>query len=129
MPVLAYALGEYHRIRGDLSHAAEQLQAALGDIEPGEHQIWPYAAGTYIHALAAMGQPEKAAELGASFLQAGERADLGCLNSYIRMPLAIALALTGEFDRAASLADEALASFVALGMSTASWFRTYWLPS
>jgi hypothetical protein len=114
LPVVEYATGEYHRIRGDLASAAEHLRASLQDIESGTHQIWPHATGAYIGVLVALGRIGEATAIGTSYLEAAERAGLGYVINYIRMPLAVALARSKEIARATSMADRAIADFDAL---------------
>jgi hypothetical protein len=113
-PVVDYATGEYHRIRGDLASAAQHLEASLAQVDGGTHQIWPHAAGAYVAVLIALGRVSEAAAIGTSYLDAAERADLGYVTNYIRMPLAVALARSGEIERATGLADRALVDFGAL---------------
>jgi hypothetical protein len=60
------------------------------------------------------GRAKKATALGSRSLQAAEQADLGYLCNYIRMPLALALADTGELASAVRMADLVIANFLAL---------------
>jgi hypothetical protein len=113
--VVDYATGEYHRIRGDLVSAAERLRAALHDAEAGTHQIWPHAAGSYVGVLCSLGRTEEAVNVGTQYLRSAERAELGYVSNYIRMPLAVALAASGAGERASLLADSVIDSFNGLG--------------
>jgi len=114
IPVLQYASGEYQRIRGDLVQAAQLLEAALTGISAGTHQIWPHAAGALTRVLWLQGRVPDAIALGSRSLQAAEQAELGYLCNYIRMPLALALADTGETTSAVGMADLVIASFLTL---------------
>jgi hypothetical protein len=111
MPILYYASGEYQRVRGDHASAALQLEMALSSTRAGTHQIWPHAAGAYARVLLLLGREREAVDLGAGHLLAANQAQLGYLNNYIKMPLALALAAVGEVGRAADLADSVISSF------------------
>jgi hypothetical protein len=116
-PVVDYALGEFQRLRGDHTQALEQLALALRQVSAGTHQIWPHAAAAQISVLCALDRVGDAVKHGELQLQAAERAQLGYLANYIRMPLAIACARLGSHARALELADEALRGFRELGTS------------
>ncbi|HKU40853.1 MAG TPA: protein kinase [Polyangiales bacterium] len=123
--VVRYALGECDRIRGNLSGALEHFNAALAEWRAGTHQIWPYAAGAHVSALAALGQMQQACEAGTSYLRSAEEADLGYLCNYIRMPLAVALSRCGEHEPARRLASEALLGNRGLGATGLNLLLAY----
>jgi hypothetical protein len=114
-PIAQYATGEYQRIRGDHASAAQHLSATLDLVACGTHQIWAFAAGAYITVLCTLGRASEAREFGVQSLAAAEHAELGYLTHYIRMPLAVAYAETGEYYRAAELAEATIGGFRALG--------------
>jgi tetratricopeptide (TPR) repeat protein len=115
--VVAYALAEYHRARGNLASANEHVTTALRNMAAGTHQIWPHAAGLQVTILTDLGRADEAATLGDRYLLAGAAADLGYLTNYIRMPLAMAYARLGQHERASELAEHALRVFSELGTS------------
>jgi hypothetical protein len=110
-----YASGEYQRIRGDYANAALHLQAVLANISVGRHQIWPHAVGAYARVLCLLGRLREGIEVASDGLHAAEQIELGYLTNYIRMPLALALAEAGEFERAVDLADAVVRHFEGLG--------------
>ncbi len=114
-PVLDYALGEYQRIRGDRESAARHFAAALGATTASTHQVWAYAAGSYAGVLRSQGRAADAVAFATESLRSAEQAQLGYAIHFIRLPLALALADTGAFDRAAALADEVIAQVIASG--------------
>jgi len=114
-PVAQYAAGEYQRIRGDHASAATLLRATLDLVSCGTHQIWAFAAGSYITVLCMLGRASEARDFGNESLAMAEQAELGYLTHYLRMPLAVACAEMGEFERAASLADETINGIRVLG--------------
>jgi hypothetical protein len=115
VPVHHYALGEYHRIRGDHVGALARLEAALELTRAGEHQLWANIAGAHTRALCDLERHVQARDRAREHLQAAERAGLGYACNYIRMPFAIALAKLGETGRAVSEADAVIESFRTLG--------------
>jgi hypothetical protein len=117
VPVRDYALGEYQRIRGDLPAAAALLGTVLANTQAGRHQIWPNAAGAHVRVLHELGQHEAAREHGIDYLTQAERAGLGYMANYIRMPLALVLATLQDFVESTRHADDVIASFQALGTS------------
>jgi hypothetical protein len=114
-PVAQYAAGEYQRIRGDHAAAATLLRTTLDLVSCGTHQIWPFAAGSYINVLCMLGRASEARDFGEQSLAVAEQAELGFPEHYVRMPLAIACAETGDFERGARLADKTIAAMQMLG--------------
>lgn len=114
-PVAQYAMGEYQRIRGDHASAVLHLRVTIDFVSCGTHQIWAFAAGAYINVLCTLGRASEARDFGVQCLATAEHAELGYLTHYIRMPLAVACAEMGEYERAAELADATIASFRTLG--------------
>jgi hypothetical protein len=115
--VLAYAEAEHQRICGDLRGARQKLETLLASIEAGQHQIWPNASGTHVRVLHELGELERACEVGESYLQRAEHAGLGAMVSYVKLPLALALAERGQLQRAQQLTTEVLAVLSTLGAS------------
>jgi hypothetical protein len=113
--VLAYAAGEYQRVRGDHASALPQLEAALAGTRAGTHQVWAYALGAYVRVLTALGRAPEAIRAASTGLLAAEQAGLGYVCNFIKMPYALALAEAGEFARAEISADEVVESFQAMG--------------
>jgi hypothetical protein len=124
-PVVSYALGEYQRIRGDHALALEHVLAALSQLTVGTHQIWPHAAASHVSALCSLERYEDAVQSGERHLDAAETAQLGYFTNYIRMPLALAYARTGQSARGLELAVETLASFQALNTSGINLILAY----
>ncbi len=115
LPVLHYGLGEYHRIRGDLGAALEEIQAGLGLVQAGNHQIWPYLAGAHLRALHDAGDDQSAMALGEAYWVAAERAGLGYVVNYLAMPLSLIRAALGQREAAVATADGVVDAFTALG--------------
>jgi hypothetical protein len=115
VPVRIYGNGEYHRIRGDHKAALQQLEAALDATRAGCHQIWVHAAAARVRVLVELGEMEAARAFGSSDLAKAEAAQLGYACSYIRMPLALALAALGDIQAATEHAEAALRTFQQLG--------------
>jgi hypothetical protein len=123
--VVHYALGECDRIRGDARAALDNFEAALAECTAGTHQIWPFVAGAHVDALASLGRLDEACLVGATYLEAAEKADLGFLCNYIRMPLSVALARHGEHPLAKQLASSALRRFQELGSTGLNLLLAY----
>jgi tetratricopeptide (TPR) repeat protein len=113
--VLHYARGEYQRVRGDHAAALEELDRALASMQPGRHQLWAQATGARVRTLLALGRPEDGRACAEAALTAAEQSQLGYVQNYVRMPLALALAALGRHAEAADSAQRAIASFEALG--------------
>lgn len=114
-PIAAWARGEYDRIRGDYAAALVAIDAALEGLPEADHQVWPFAASARVRVLCEQHRFDEAHEAGLRYLAAGEAAGLGYVLNYIRMPLAIAAARTGDATGAWQHARAAIASFEALG--------------
>jgi hypothetical protein len=113
--VVDYASGEYQRIRGDHASAAVQLRAAVEGIACGTHPIWAFAVGAYVNVSTMLGDVDEAYEFGNQCLAIAEQSQLGYMEHYIRMPLAVACAERGEFERAAALAEAVITGLRAIG--------------
>ncbi len=103
-----YAKGEYHRLRGDLRSALAEFEKAMGIAVVGEHQNWADINGAYLKTLVELGRFEEAKAWGIEALQAAEKADLGYVRSYLRMPLAVAEARLGNHEAAMRHAQNAI---------------------
>jgi tetratricopeptide (TPR) repeat protein len=115
VPVLHYAHGEFHRIRGDYTRALAEFEAALSHMEPGCHQIWAQVAGAQLRALFELGRLPEARKLGEQYLSIANRQQLGYVRNYLRMPLSMTLAGMGEHEIGAALAHAAIEDFQTLG--------------
>jgi hypothetical protein len=114
-PVHHYGLGEYHRIRGDYPSALQELEAAVGSMEPARHQLWPNAAGALARSLFEAGRHAEARNRAREDLALAEQAGLGYLCNWLKMPLALAQSKLGETDIAVSNANAVIESLEALG--------------
>jgi serine/threonine protein kinase len=124
-PVLHWARAEYDRIRGDLAAADAELNLAFVAMQPEGHLIWADVAGSHIRVLTARGQLEEACESGLQYLAQAEQRGLVTNTHAIGMPLAVALANSGDTDRAIELADRAIAHFTMLGSSGINRFLAH----
>ncbi len=115
VPTLHYARGEYQRIRGDYQGARRELKRALELVAPGRHQNWADIIGAYLKTLVGLESFEEAKELGAKALEAGEKAQLGYVCNYVKMPLALAEAKLGQEENAVRHSEAAIESFKQLG--------------
>jgi tetratricopeptide (TPR) repeat protein len=115
VPVRRYAQGEYHRIRGDHDGALREFDAALASIAAGCHQLWPNIAGARARALLDLGRHEDARDAARASLQAAQDAGLGYVCSFVRMPLALALAKLGDAEQAVAHAQAAIDAIAAIG--------------
>jgi hypothetical protein len=72
-PILHYAVGEYHRLRGDNASALSELGAALSGPAGAEHQVWSDAAGSYLTTLLELGRVSDAVARGREYLAAVQK--------------------------------------------------------
>ncbi|HKU40200.1 MAG TPA: protein kinase, partial [Polyangiales bacterium] len=114
-PVVCYARGEYERLRGDHAAALRHLQRGLSLTAAGEHQTWVHLAGAELRVLLALGRGAEALANGRSYAAAATRAGLAQLESFVQLPLALALAQAGEGFEAISACEQTLASLTAAG--------------
>jgi tRNA A-37 threonylcarbamoyl transferase component Bud32 len=114
-PVLHYGRAEYQRIRGDCSAALREVELALSLMVPGEHMIWPSAAGARVRVLNELGRFEDALAVGETYLAAAVESGLGYVRNYIALPLSLSLSKLGRHDEAAELAQRAIEHFERLG--------------
>lgn len=115
VPVLHYARAEYLRACGDAEAALHEIEAALQDIAPGEHQIWVWAASAHLRVLLDLGRTERARRLGNEYLAAAQARELGYSSCYVKMQLSLALAELGEHAAAAAHAQACVVELAALG--------------
>jgi hypothetical protein len=113
-PIWRYAVGEYHRLRGDNRQALSELDAALSG-GPMCHELWANAAGAAILALVELGRADEAIERGVTLLASAQQAQIGCMSHVIRLPLAQAHAAAGAYADAALQAQTAVDELQALG--------------
>jgi hypothetical protein len=110
-----HGTGEYHRIRGDHAAAAAEFEKGLAMTEAGCHQVWPNLAGAHVRALCDQERVAEACERGAEYLARAEQAGHGVLCEFIRMPLALAQARSGDTAVAVAGADTVIANLRAIG--------------
>jgi len=115
VPVLHYAHGEFHRLRGDSARALVEFETALAHMDPGCHQIWAQIAGARVRALFELGRLPEARAQGEQYLAVADRQQLGYVRNYLRMPLGLVMAGLGEHEIAAALAHAAIEDFEQLG--------------
>lgn len=114
-PIADWARGEYERIRGDSDAALAALDRALTHMRPGHHQVWALAAGARLKVLCNQERYAEARAQGEADLAAAEAARLGYVVSYVRMPLAFAVAKLGDAEAAWEHIRAVLETFEALG--------------
>jgi tetratricopeptide (TPR) repeat protein len=124
-PVLHYGRGEYHRIRGDYSSALSEFEAALGLMEAGRHQIWPFAAGAHVRTLFELHQYERAKTHAESYLAIAAERELGYTQNYLKMPLGLVESKLGHHAGAVSILESVIDSFKALGTTGLSLAVAY----
>ncbi len=107
-PILHFARGEYQRIRGDYKSALLEMEKALNLTGPGRNPIWPYLAGTYVHALLAVGRIQEGRRVGEELVAEAEKADLRVYRHFATRALALAEAKTGEHEQAVKRAQSAI---------------------
>lgn len=115
VPVLNYARGQYHRIRGEVEIALSEFECALQNAAPGRHPGWADFAGAYVTALVALGRNPEAVTEGRILLRAAQEVRLGYLLIYIQMPLALAESNLGEVQQALQNAEAVLQRVNAMG--------------
>ncbi len=115
VPTLHLARGEYHRIRGDYQGALSELEQAREHTVAGRYQNWTDVIGAYIKTLNELGRYDEAKSFGIQALQQAQETDLGYMNNYIRMPLALTEAKLGNFEEAIKTAQAAIDIFESLG--------------
>ncbi len=114
-PVMHFGRAEHQRIRGDFRAALSELESALALMHEHPHQIWACVAGSQLRTLLELGQVERAVALGESYLRQAEQRRLGYQANYLRMPLSLALARTGDATRAQAEAEITIQRFSELG--------------
>jgi Protein kinase domain/AAA ATPase domain len=114
-PVMYYGRGEHLRIRGDFVAALAEFETALALMREHPHQIWANVAGAHLRTLVELAQYERASTLGQGYLRHAQERGLGYLANYVRMPLSLALARSGQHERARALAQRSITDFERLG--------------
>jgi tetratricopeptide (TPR) repeat protein len=100
VPIVHFAHGEYHRIRGDYHSALSEHQESLRLMEPGKHVTWPHSVGALLKTLIALDRIEEAKEVGEKSLREA-REKVGEVETLvIRIPYSVILAKLGEFESA-----------------------------
>lgn len=115
VPILHFARGEYQRIRGDFQSALAEHDTALKTMVPGRHLTWPHAVGGYIKSLCEFNRLGEAKTFGERSLIEADRVGLIGEANFIRMPLALIKAQSGEFEKALELCDIAMEIYRTLG--------------
>jgi tetratricopeptide (TPR) repeat protein len=99
-PVVHYARGAYHALRGDRIRALDEYERALALTQPGRHIVWGWTAGAYIWELTRQERYAEAQERGAAFLAQLERGEMLFNAHAVRIPYALALGLRGDMVKA-----------------------------
>jgi hypothetical protein len=116
-PVHDHALGEHHRIRGDLARAAACFERARTAHPPCEHQIWTHAACGALRVMVAQGRHADAMDAGAQWLESALQSRLGHLAHQLRIPLALAYARVGQLSRAVAMMEHVLVEYERIGVT------------
>jgi hypothetical protein len=111
MPWLGFTRAAIHRLRGELSAAATELQAALALALPGEHRAWLLLAPAHAELQLSLGNPDAARLEAEAILEAVTRLSLD-LAAIVEAERIRSLALAALADHAA--AETALAHAFAL---------------
>lgn len=114
-PILHYARGEYHRIRGDHGTALSEIMLALDLAKAGRHQMWCEMASAHVRVLDVLGKHEQACDMGERYLHEAAAAQLQFGQISIKTALACAHAANGGRARAEELADSAIKALAELG--------------
>lgn len=122
-PIYDYAMGEYHRLRGDLSGALGCFEQARTARPEAQHQIWSLAASGELRTLILLQRWPEAIRAGEQYLAVALQAGLGQLAQHLRIPLARAHAGGGDTARALALIETALAELEGSGVTglTLGW--------
>jgi hypothetical protein len=115
MPFLHYALGEYHRIRGEFALAIDEHESALSLTTAGHHAAWPYAAAAHVHCLRENGLIEEAQIKARAYLVQAQNETLGFGCNYIRIALAPVEAILGATTEAIALSEAAIDEWTRIG--------------
>jgi hypothetical protein len=121
-PMLQYARGEYHRLRGDYSSALSDLE---GSLSAGHHQAWADAAGAQIATLIELAEYARATTLGRGYLERALDHGIDGALHVIRIPLALACASFGDLTGAVLHADAAVSELTALGATGLCLINAY----
>jgi hypothetical protein len=105
VPFVPYARAEHARICGDYGEALERIEDALRMITAGEHPLWPWAAGSRIAILLALGRIEEAHRLGLRDLEIAGAVGLQVMKDHLELPLALVEAARGSFTSACERLD------------------------
>ncbi len=125
VPVADFAQGEYHRIRGDYQSALVEYEKALNAIVAGRHLVWPYAATSYLRVLFELERFEEVKQLAPRFIADSENLALGYPSVYLRIPLALTQAVTGEHENAIQNAEILIDTYKRLGSTGLMLGLTY----
>ncbi len=106
-PFLRFALGAYHRERGELDVARAELETALRLAPPGEHVAWSPSIAAYVHTLVCARQFVRAIDEGERAMERSRADGLAELwvCGRVEPQLALARAHLGDFDAAATRLD------------------------
>lgn len=124
-PVEDFAQGEYHRIRGDFQSALVEYEKVLRSIAPGRHLVWPYAATSYLRVLFELERYKEVKRLAMDYIAQSEALGLGYPSVYLRIPLALTQAVTGEHASAIQNAEILIDTYKTLGSSGLMLGLTY----
>ena len=82
-----------------------RIEEALRMIAPGEHPLWPWAAGARLSTLLALGRIEEAHRLGMHELETASAVRLQVMKDHIELPVALIEAALGNFASACERLD------------------------
>jgi hypothetical protein len=116
-PLLFWAHGEYKRIRGELSDALVEHEKAIHDVVPGRHQGWGYIAAAHLKTLIELRRFREAKELGKKYLLECENAAIGYMLSYLKLQIALAEAMEGEYESATIRCETVIVDYKTLDVS------------
>jgi hypothetical protein len=114
-PALHWARAEYERIRGNLTMALAEIEAALRSMDPAGHPIWPNAVAAHVKILLGLDRLDEVRARAEAYLVEASERGIGYERNYVRMSLAIALARLGAGDEAIRHCETVLETFESLG--------------
>ncbi len=115
LPILRYAQGEYHRLRGDYPSALAILEQSLEQTAPGRHVVWRCLVVALIKTLYEMKRYSHAVERGRRLLMQAVDAELGIFCESIRVCLAQAEAAAGAYQQAIENSEAAIHAYRTFG--------------
>ena len=112
-------------LRGQSEEALEQAEAALALTPVGQHPAWPWVVGCLLEALLKLDRCEEARRRGLQFVADAERVGLGLIAHQADLPLALAEARLGDWQRAIERVERCIATRERLGCNGLNLGWTY----